>query len=87
MTTKQKSKHYEKLNRRFDDRAALLREMGFKYTGLDKIGAEGHNLAVFTRPERFKPGKHETIAAGYVLAADPVLWDDTVARLGYPVAL
>jgi hypothetical protein len=80
MTTAEKDIHYGNLNRRFDRRAAELRELGFTYKGIDQLGAEGHSLAVFTRPERFKPGKHETVAAGFVLTADPIIWEDTIDR-------
>lgn len=68
MTKEERNGHYGKLNARFDERAAVLRGLGFKYEPLPVL-----NVAVFTRV-RF--GKPMTIAASYVLCADEIVWED-----------
>ncbi len=65
-----KSSHYAYLNQRFDHRSEELRSVGYKYAHVPAMG-----IAVFTKA---KHGKVHTIAAGTVLNADVMVWEDTL---------
>lgn len=70
MTAAERNAHYGKLNVRFDAREEQLRGLGFKYTHVPGLG-----IAVFVR-ERFT--RTHAIAAGTVMNADDVVWEDTL---------
>ncbi len=59
---------YGQLNRRFDQRASLLRRLGFTYTA-------NAGIAVF---ERTKHHKRQAIAASAVLAYHNRLWREII---------
>jgi len=64
---------YGKLNERFDARAKVLREKGYKYGPIP-----GMNIAVFTKTHW---GHNHTIAAATVLNACHYVWNDTLKTL------
>ena len=64
------NQYYGGLNRRFDNRAKLLRRLGFSYAQIDDLG-----FAVFTRKRRYKVAN---IPAVVLHAADRRLWHDTL---------
>lgn len=72
MTAAEKNAHYGKLNVRFDERAAVLRGMGFRYEHVPAM-----NLAVFTKT---RAGRVHCLPAGVVMNADEIVWADDLER-------
>ena len=70
MTAAEKNAHYGQLNARFDERAAVLTGLGFRYEHV-----AGLNMAVFTKSRH---GRIHAVAAGVVMNADAVVWEDTL---------
>lgn len=68
LTAQERNEHYGRLNVRFDERAAILREMGYKYEQVPMLP-----VAVFTR-QRF--GKWHAIPACLLSCADEIVWED-----------
>lgn len=73
MTAADRNAHYGTLNVRFDARAAQLRGLGYRYERL-----EAYDVAVFTK---VAAGRRKSIAAGSVMNADEVVWQDDLERL------
>lgn len=72
MTAAERNEHYGKLNTRFDERAAVLREMGFKYQHVPGLG-----IAVFVKERHCRT---HALSAGSVMNADDVVWADYLER-------
>ncbi len=69
-TAADRNAHYGKLNARFDERAAVLMGLGFKYEHVSGLG-----IAVFLKTRHTRP---HAITAGVVMNADDVVWSDTL---------
>lgn len=77
MNSSTKNEHYGRLNDRFGDRSARLRNLGFVY---EHVAGVDYDLAVFVRR---RPGyrKAEAVAAAFVMNADDVVWADRLAEV------
>jgi len=68
---------YGALNRRFDNRARLLRKLGFQYRYVEEIGR-----AVFSRKGRRLVGnKQDVLTCDIVLVASNRVWRDELSRM------
>lgn len=65
--------HFLTLNQRFDERAKELKAIGFSYVRLEEL-----DFAVFSKKRR--TGRQMNLPAALVLCADPIVWQDYLAR-------
>lgn len=71
------NQYYGGLNRRFDQRSALLRRFGFKYQSLVAIPARtGGTMGIFVRD---RLGRVQMLPAAEVMHAERRAWRDTLA--------
>ena len=81
MTATEKNEHYRKLNLRFDERAAELRQLGFRY---EHVFLFGQSKGVFVKNHPWTEKYNRVETAAMVMTADDVVWADRLADLSRP---